>query len=131
MEEKEVEQFDNNLNIGKVNIIIADDEVKTCEQIENMLKKYSYINIMGIANTDEEEIRITFYELRVKENLTEIETKEFLQLCKNKLENMKYNVYFTGETFRYKQCNITVQPNELLVAIKKGDNSGKNIKAKH
>ena len=51
--------------------------------------------------------------------------------CKNKLENMKYNVYFTGETFRYKQCNITVQPNELLVAIKKGDNSGKNIKAKH
>ena len=118
-------------NLGKVNIIIADDEVKTCEQIENMLKKYSYINIMGIANTDEEEIRITFYELRVKENLTEIETKEFLQLCKNKLENMKYNVYFTGETFRYKQCNITVQPNELLVAIKKGDNSGKNIKAKH
>ena len=80
---------------------------------------------------NEEEIRITFYELRVKENLTEIETKEFLQLCKNKLENMKYNVYFTGETFRYKQCNITVQPNELLVAIKKGDNSGKNIKAKH
>ena len=50
MEEKEVEQFDNNINIGKVNIIIADDEVKTCEQIENMLKKYSYINIMGIAN---------------------------------------------------------------------------------
>ena len=53
---------------------------------------------------NEEEIRITFYELRVKENLTEKETKEFLQLCKNKLENMKYNVYFTGETFRYKQC---------------------------
>ena len=41
---------------------------------------------------NEEEIRITFYELRVKENLTEIGTKEFLQLCKNKLENMKYNV---------------------------------------
>lgn len=58
MEEKEVEQFDNNINIGKVNIIIADDEVKTCEQIENMLKKYSYINIMGIANTDEEEIKL-------------------------------------------------------------------------
>ena len=58
MEEKEVEQFDNNINIGKVNIIIADDEVKTCEQIESMLKKYSYINIMGIANTDEEEIKL-------------------------------------------------------------------------
>lgn len=58
MEEKEVEQVDNNINIGKVKIIIADDEVRTCEQIENMLKGYSYINIIGIANTDEEEIKL-------------------------------------------------------------------------
>ena len=58
MEEKEVEQFENNINIGKVNIIIADDEVRTCEQIDNMLKGYSYINIIGIANTDEEEIKL-------------------------------------------------------------------------
>ena len=58
MEEKEVEQVENNINIGKVNIIIADDEVRTCEQIESMLKGYSYINIIGIANTDEEEIKL-------------------------------------------------------------------------
>ncbi len=58
MEKKKVEQVDNNINIGKVNIIIADDEVRTCEQIENMLKGYSYINIIGIANTDEEEIKL-------------------------------------------------------------------------
>ena len=45
-----------------------------------------YIDYKLLEN--EEEIRITFYELRVKENLTEIETEEFLQLCKNKLENM-------------------------------------------
>ena len=76
---------------------------------------------------NEDEIRITFYELRVKENLTEIETEEFLQLCKNKLENMQYNVYFTGETFIYKQCNRKVQPNELLIAIKSGENSNEKM----
>lgn len=89
-----------------------------------------YIEYKLLEN--EEEIRITFYELRVKENLTEIETDEFLQLCKNKLENMQYNVYFTGETFTHKQCNRMVQPNELLIAIKKeGNNNGKDIKTKY
>ena len=89
-----------------------------------------YIEYKLLEN--EEEIRITFYELRVKENLTEIETEEFLQLCKNKLENMKYNVYFTGETFTYKQCNRMVQPNELLIAVKKGENNNeKDIKTKY
>ena len=88
-----------------------------------------YIEYKLLEN--EEEIRITFYELRVKENLTETETEEFLQLCKNKLENMKYNVYFTGETFTYKQCNRMVQPNELLIAVKRGEgNNGKDIKTK-
>lgn len=89
-----------------------------------------YIEYKLLEN--EEEIRITFYELRVKENLTEIETEEFLQLCKNKLENMKYNVYFTGEPFSYKQCNRMVQPNELLIAVKKGENNNeKDIKTKY
>ena len=89
-----------------------------------------YIEYKLLEN--EEEIRITFYELRVKENLTEIETEEFLQLCKNKLENMKFNVYFTGETFVYKQCNRMVQPNELLIAVKKGENNNeKDIKTKY
>jgi two-component SAPR family response regulator len=58
MEEKEIERFDSTINIGKANIIIVDDEVRTCEQIESMLKGYSYINIIGIANTDEEEIKL-------------------------------------------------------------------------
>ena len=89
-----------------------------------------YIEYKLLEN--EEEIRITFYELRVKENLSEEQTEQFLQLCKNKLENMNYNVYFTGETFTYKQCNRMVQPNELLIAVKKGEsNNEKDIKTKH
>ena len=47
-----------------------------------------YIEYKLLEN--EEEIRITFYELRVKENLSEEQTEQFLQLCKNKLENMNY-----------------------------------------
>ena len=58
MEENEEKQDVKSFSINEINIIIADDEMKTCEQIENMLKKYSYINIMGIANTDEEEINL-------------------------------------------------------------------------
>ena len=47
-----------------------------------------YIEYKLLEN--EEEIRITFYELRVKENLSEEQTEEFLQLCKNRVATL-YN----------------------------------------
>ena len=63
-------------------------------------------------------IRYTFYELRVKNNLSEDEVDEFLRLSRNRLENLGYNVYFTGAKYIYDNANRTVQDNELLVAIK-------------
>lgn len=63
-------------------------------------------------------IRYTFYELRVKYNLSEQDTDRFLYLIRTKLENENYKVYFTGEEFVYKDTNISVQPNELIIAIK-------------
>lgn len=75
-----------------------------------------YINKKILEN--EEYIRITFYELRVKCNLTEEQTDEFLRLAKIRLENMNYKVFFTNAKFTYKNANITVQPNELMIAIK-------------
>lgn len=57
MIENQLEQA-NNMKIDKINIIIADDEIKTCEEIKNLLENYSYINVLGIANTDEEEVRL-------------------------------------------------------------------------
>lgn len=66
---------------------------------------------------DEKKIVITFYEIRVKHNLSEEETDEFLRLCMTRLENLGYKVYFTGAKYVYNNTNKIVEPNELLVAI--------------
>ncbi len=42
----------------KIKIIIADDNVFLCKQIQSFLKKYSDIEILGIANTNEKEIEM-------------------------------------------------------------------------
>ena len=67
---------------------------------------------------NEKFIKITFYEIRVKYGLTEKETNLFLELAKNKLENIGYNVYFTDAKYTYQNARMTVQPNELMVAVK-------------
>lgn len=70
-------------------------------------------------NANEHYIRFTFYELRVKCNLTEEETDKFLELAKNKFENMQYGVYFLGDTYEVEGQVREVEQNELLVAIKR------------
>lgn len=42
----------------KIRIIIADDNKPLCEVIEIYLKRYQDIEILGIANSDEEEIKM-------------------------------------------------------------------------
>ena len=42
----------------KTRVIIADDDVHICKFIEESLNKHDDIKILGIANTDEEEIRM-------------------------------------------------------------------------
>lgn len=75
-----------------------------------------YLNYKMSQN--ENEIRYTFYELRVKNNLSEEDIDEFLRLNKIRLENLGYKVYFTGAKFVYKNSNRTVQTNEYMIAIK-------------
>lgn len=69
-------------------------------------------------NQKENEICFTFYELRVKYNLSEEQVDDFLALSKIRLENLGYRVYFTGAKFIYNETNRIVQDNELLVAVK-------------
>ena len=69
-------------------------------------------------NANDQYIRFTFYELRVKNNLTEEETDKFLELAKNKFENMGYKVYFIGDVYELYGCMKEVQENELMIAIK-------------
>ena len=63
-------------------------------------------------------IRYTFYELRVKYNLSEQDTDRFLDLIRTKLQNENYKVYFTGARFEYKDAKMKVQDNELMIAVK-------------
>ena len=60
----------------------------------------------------------TYFDLRVRNNLSESEIFEFLNFSKNKLENMGYNVYFKGARYVYNNATKVVKDNELLVAIK-------------
>ena len=63
-------------------------------------------------------IRFTFYELRVKNNLSEEDADEFLRLCMIYLENKGYEVYIGNSRYNYNNANQNVQPNELLIAFK-------------
>lgn len=82
----------------------------TVENVVNYLDKK--------IRTNEDKVTITFYEARIKLNLSKEETDIFLSLCKSSLEKWNYKVFFTGEEFTYKEVTGIVQDNELLVAIK-------------
>ena len=51
-----MEYISEDININEIKIIIADDEIRTCEEIKEYLSLYNQIKILGIANSDEEEI---------------------------------------------------------------------------
>ena len=70
---------------------------------------------------NEECIICTFYDLRIKHNVSEDDVNKFLELAKIKLENMDYQVYFTGAEFTYKFARRKVQDNEYMIAIKNGE----------
>lgn len=81
--------------------------------------------ILNLINKKLEEnsefIRYTFYELKVKNNLTDEEMNNVLQISKMFLKNRKYRVYFTDEKFEYQNATRKVQSNEMLIAIKEGE----------
>ena len=62
-------------------------------------------------------IVFTFYELRVKLNLSSEQTLNFLHLVSTKLENNNYKIYRTGQEYYYKEKQ-KVEENQLMVAIK-------------
>ena len=69
--EKIIAEINNNLGgnvdmLEKIRVIIAEDNIHICKFIEENLKKHNDIEILGIANTDEEEIKM------IEEQKTEI-----------------------------------------------------------
>jgi len=60
----------------------------------------------------------TFYELRVKLNMSSEETYNFLHLAREKLEKNNYKVYRPKQDYIYESQKYIVEENQLLVAIK-------------
>ena len=71
---------------------------------------------------NEDFVRYTYFELKIKHNLSEGEIDEVLRLARNKFENLGYRVYFTGAKYNYNGENRVVESNEYLVAIKDKNN---------
>ena len=87
------------------------------------MKDNEIINLIEITlkekiNENIDYIRYTFYELRVKYNLSKQDTDRFLDLIRTKLQNENYRVYFTRARFEYKDAKMRVQDNELMIAVK-------------
>ena len=70
---------------------------------------------------NDEYIVFTFYELRVKSDLSKEDTFLFLHLVTQKLLNLGYSIYMTEEKYNYKGEEKIVTDNQLLVAIKENN----------
>ena len=77
-----------------------------------------YIDKKLKESEDENYIRYTFYELRIKNNLTEEEIDRFLKVNRDYFENHNFKVYFTGARYEYNGGTQNVQANELMIAFK-------------
>ena len=60
----------------------------------------------------------TFYELRIKMDLTEPTIEKFLRLSETRLINLGYQTYRPGDVYEYQGEKLAVKENELLVAVK-------------
>ena len=86
---------------------------------EKELKRFTINFINEKVNENEEYIRYSFYELKIKNNLSDNEIDYVLKVSRDYFENKNYSVYFTNAKFEYQNAYRMVQPNELLIAIKK------------
>ncbi|MBR0350285.1 MAG: hypothetical protein IJH76_00400 [Clostridia bacterium] len=71
--------------------------------------------------SNEKIIEFTFYELRLKLNLSTEETYNFIHLVSTKLENNNYKIYRTGQEYYYRGTK-KVEDNKLMIAIKRLNN---------
>ena len=63
-------------------------------------------------------IKYTYYELRIRKNLSEDDMYSSISLVNTRLRNLGYTTYKTGQKYFYDYKEQIVKDNELLVAIK-------------
>lgn len=67
-------------------------------------------------------VRYTYYELKIKLNLSEEGLDRFLKCSKIILEQLDYKVFFTGAKFKFENADRVVETNEFLIGIKDDEN---------
>ena len=84
------------------------------------LKKFilNFIKAKEKESPNKEYIEYSYYELKVKENLTEEEIDELLRVSRDYFQNKNYNVYFTNAEFEYNGQKRKVETNDYMVAVK-------------
>lgn len=103
---------------------------------ERELKAFA-INFINLKERENENyVRYSYYELKVKEGLNEEEINELLRISRNYFENKEYQVYFTNDEFEYENAKRKVESNEFMIAIKNikeevKQSGRKTKKAKH
>ena len=85
---------------------------------EAELKKFTISLIESKEKEDENYIRYSYYELKVKDNLSENEIDEVLRISWDYFEYKGYKVYFTNAEFEYKNAIRKVESNEYMIAFK-------------
>lgn len=85
---------------------------------ETELKKFTIRLIESKEKENENYIRYSYYELKVKDNLSEKEIDEVLRISRNYFENKGYKVYFTNAEFEYQNAKRKVEINEYMIAFK-------------
>lgn len=82
----------------------------TLEELTKMIEQKRYKN--------EDKIVFTYYEMRVKQNLSPEELEKVLELITNYLVNNGYSIYREKQEYEYQGKKEKVESNEVLVAIK-------------
>ena len=85
---------------------------------ERELNKFTINLIKSKETKNENYIRYSYYELKIKNNLSEKEIDEVLKLSRDYFENKGYKVYFTNAEFKYKNAKRKVETNEYMIAFK-------------
>lgn len=85
---------------------------------ETELKRFTISLIKSKEKENEDYIRYSYYELKVKDNLSEGEIDEVLRISRDYFENKGCKVYFTNAEFEYQNAKRKVEINEYMIAFK-------------
>ena len=90
----------------------------TQSQIDNVIET----TLLEKKINNQNYIRYSFYEINVKYpkeyGIEKQDLGMFLQHLRKRLKEENYHIYTEGQRFEYDNAKITVQSNEVLVAVK-------------